>query len=153
MSRSRTFSATWLRLRARAVRSRLRRARCSAVVRLEPVQPVLEEAQDHVHVPPRADRPGELPQHLERAWRTAPAVPLAGEQRQRHPQAAARHPDLVDGLVVAGHGPGQLAEDAGHPVLEQPGRAIVAGHRGVVTVSSPGGRNLPRAGSRPPGRH
>ena len=79
---------------------------------------------------------GQLPQHLERPG-APPALPLAGEQRQGHPEAPARHPDLVDGLLLAGHRPGQLAEDAGHPVLEQEGRTVVGRDRAGVTGSSP----------------
>ena len=95
MSRSSTLSATCARLRARADRSRLRRARCSAEGVLSDREAVVEEAQDHVHVPPRADGAGELAQHLEGPAHP-PALPLAGEQRQRDPQAPAGHADLVD---------------------------------------------------------
>jgi hypothetical protein len=42
----------------------------------------------------------------------------------------------VDRLLLAGHGPGKLPEDALHPVLEEEGRAVVGGmesRHGVVT--------------------
>ena len=106
--------------------------------RLEDREAVVEEAQDHVHVPPRADGAGELAQHLESPAHP-PALPLAGEQRQRDPEAPAGHADLVNRVLLAGHGPGQLPEDAGHPVLEQEGRSIVGrvgGSHDFVTGST-----------------
>jgi hypothetical protein len=59
-----------------------------------------------------------------------PALALAGEERQGHPEPPTRHPHLMDGLVVAGNGSRKLAEDAGHAILEQAGRTIVAGYGG-----------------------
>ncbi len=118
--------------------------------RLERGEAVLEEAQDHVHVPPLADRPGQLPQHPEGPAHR-PAASLAGEQRQGHPQAPPRHPDLVDRLLVARHRPRQLPEDALHPVLEEERGPIVGGCRGGHG-SAPGGRQPTTPGPRP-GRH
>ena len=81
---------------------------------------------------PCPDGPGQLAQHLEgMAHGLAPA--LSGEQREGDPQAPARHPHLVDRLLLARHRPGQLAEDALHPVLEQAGRPVVR----VLSCHSP----------------
>ena len=133
MSRSRTSSATCARLRARAARSRLRSARCSADA-AHRREAVLEEAEEHVHVPPLPDRAGQLPQHLDGAG-DRPAPALAGEQRQGDSQATPGHPHLVDRLLLARHRAGQLPEDALHPVLEQERRPVVRGRRRRSPVS------------------
>ena len=66
-----------------------------------------------------------------RARPTWPAASLAGEERQGHPQAPPRHADLVDGLLLSRHGPGQLPEDAFHPVVEEQRGPIVGGEGGA----------------------
>ena len=98
---------------------------------------VLEEAEDHVHVPPLTDRAGQLPEHLDGAGHR-PAPALAGDERQGHPQATPRHPDLVHRLLLAGHRAGQLPEDALHPVLEEEGRPVVRGRRRSHSVVTRG---------------
>jgi hypothetical protein len=95
----------------------------------ERIQPVLEQAQDHVHIAPFADGLGQPAQHLG-GLADGPALTLAGEERQSHAEPPSRHPDLVDGLVVAGYGSRKLVENAGHAIFEQPGRTIVAGYWG-----------------------
>ena len=96
---------------------------------------IVEEAQDHVHVPPRADRAGELAQDLDRPAH-APALSLAHEERQRHPEAPPGHAHLVDRLLLARDRPGELPEDTPHPVLEEECGSIVGvvlGCHGLVT--------------------
>ncbi len=89
-------------------------------------QPLLVKRHQHVEIPPRARSLRQIAQNATGAL-DAPAPGLAGQERQGDPEAPAGHPHLVDGLLLPGQGPGELAEHAPHPLPQERSRTVVSG--------------------------